>query len=124
MLPFCTKCGEFFYPPQPRCARCLDGSVDWRQSCGTGTVWSWAHVRHPFTPGLPVPYVVAEVEMDDQPGLLIDSTLIDVADEQIHLGMPVTVTFLDDEQGFTVHAFRPAEPAGSGNFIDTTAART
>jgi uncharacterized protein len=113
-LPFCPECQAFFYPPQPRCARCLTGDIQWRSCTGLGTLRSWAVVRHPFTPGIPLPYVVAEIELDVQPGLVIDSTLTSPQDQSLQLGMPVTVTFIDDPRGFTVHAFRPVQPGEPG----------
>jgi uncharacterized OB-fold protein len=71
---------------------------------------SWAVVRHPFTPGLPLPYTVAEIELDDQPGLVIDSTLTGADDQELRVGLPVTVAFIDDPGRFSVHTFRPAQP--------------
>lgn len=108
-LPFCPSCGVLFYPPQPRCARCLTDAIEWRTCPGRGVLHSWAVVRHPFTPGIPLPYTVAEIELDDQPGLVIDSMLTGTEDLPLRIGMPVTVAFIDDPRGFTVHAFRPQQ---------------
>jgi hypothetical protein len=97
--------------------------VSWRECPGRGTLWSWATARRGFAPGLGVPYTVVQVELDVQPGLLLDSTLAApvlaapvLADPvataaggtPLRLGLPVSVVYLDDPRGFTVHAFRPA----------------
>jgi hypothetical protein len=109
VLPFCADCARFRYPPLPRCPRCL-GPADWRECPGTGTLWSWATAHRPFAPGLPVPYTVVQVNLDAQPGLLVDSALAPgfPPGTPLRTGMPVTAVYLDDPRGFTVHAFRPA----------------
>ena len=108
LLPYCADCAAFRYPPAPRCPRCLSSPVSWRECAGSGTLWSWATVHRPFAPGLGVPYTVVQVELDAQPGLLLDSTLAAADGLPLRLGMPVTAVYVDDPRGFTVHAFRPA----------------
>jgi uncharacterized protein len=113
MLPYCADCAgadcaAFWYPPAPRCPRCLRAPVSWRECAGTGTLWSWATVRRPFAPGLAVPYTVVQVELDAQPGLLLDSTLAAADGTPLRIGLPVRAVYLDDPRGFTVHAFQPA----------------
>lgn len=106
-LPYCPGCAVFFHPSLPRCARCLGDEAVWRDCGGGGRVRSWAVVRHPFTSGLDVPYVVAGIELDDQRGLFVDSTLTGAEECGIVSGLPVTMDFVDDPRGFTVHTFRP-----------------
>jgi uncharacterized OB-fold protein len=109
VLPYCADCAAFWYPPAPRCPRCLSAAVSWRECTGSGTLWSWATARRAFAPGLGVPYTVVQVELDVQPGLLVDSTLAATdPGTPLCLGLPVTAVYLDDPRGFTVHAFRPA----------------
>jgi uncharacterized OB-fold protein len=86
--------------------------VSWREVAGTGTLWAWATARRGFAPGLEVPYTVVQVELDAQPGLLIDSALdatvpTGEGGTPLRLGLRVTAVYLDDPRGFTVHAFRP-----------------
>ncbi len=113
VLPYCAGCAAFWYPPAPRCPRCLSPAGSWRECGDSGTLWSWATATRPFAPGLAVPYTVVQVELDVQPGLLIDSTLAAADDgPPLRLGLPVTAVYLDDPRGFTVHAFRPVgEPS-------------
>jgi len=108
VLPYCAECAAFRYPPGPRCPRCLSAVVSWRECPGGGTLWSWATARRAFAPGLGVPYTVVQVELDVQPGLLVDSTLAAAGDTPLRLGLPLSAVYLDDPRGFTVHAFRPA----------------
>ena len=106
VLPHCPDCAAYWYPPAPRCRRCLGPAVSWRECPGRGTLWSWASAKRAFAPGLGVPYTVVQVELDAQPGLLIDSTLDAGDGSPPRLGLPVTAVYLDDPRGFTVHAFR------------------
>lgn len=113
VLPYCADCAAYRYPPAPRCPRCLT-AMNWRECPDTGTLWSWATARRAFAPGHGVPYTVIQVELDAQPGLLIDSTLADEGSTPqrggigLRVGLPVTAVYIDDPRGFTVHAFAPA----------------
>ena len=114
ILPYCAHCAAFRYPPAPRCPRCLSTDVSWRECPGAGTLWSWATAMRPFASGLAVPYTVVQVELDAQPGLLVDSTLaahVGAGQPPLRLGLPVTAVYVDDPRGFTVHAFRPTPGA-------------
>jgi uncharacterized OB-fold protein len=123
MLPYCAGCAAYCYPPAPRCPRCLSAAVSWQEVPGLGTLHAWATARLPFAPGLGAPYTVVQVALDVQPGLLLDSTLVEqppaapargervLASDTappLRLGLPVTAVYLDDPRGFTVHAFTPA----------------
>lgn len=46
-----------------------------------------------WSPELEVPYVLAYVELDDQPDVRLTTRLIDCAPEDVRVGMPVEVTF-------------------------------
>jgi len=112
-LPYCDGCAAYWYPPAPRCPRCLDAAVTWRECPGRGALWSWATARRPFAHGLGLPYTVVQVELDAQPGLLLDSTLAGgdpaaAGGPPLRVGLPVSAVYLDDPRGFTVHAFQPA----------------
>lgn len=113
MLPYCPDCAVFRYPPAPRCPGCLTAGLTWREIPGRGTLRAWATARRPFAPGLRVPYTVLQVELDAQPGLMLDSTLAGAGDTPLRPGLPVTTVYLDDPRGFTVHAFTPAGEAHS-----------
>ena len=58
---------------------------------GRGTVWSFTVNRYQWTTELEPPYVIAQVELDEQPELLVLTAIVDDAD--VRIGMPVTVRF-------------------------------
>jgi uncharacterized OB-fold protein len=57
-------------------------------------------------PGLEVPFVLAVIELDEQPGLRLVSTLVDCAPEDVEIGMPAEVTFVARGEAF-IPLFRP-----------------
>jgi len=52
-----------------------------------------------------VPYIVADVEMIEQPGLRIVAQMRGVTPEQMVIEMPVTVSFEDRESNFSLPVF-------------------
>ena len=76
---------------------------------GHGSVFTFTVNRHVFNPAVPVPYVIAIVELVEQVGLRMTSNLIDCDVDEVYIGLPVVVTF---EQAGTawVPLFRP-DPA-------------
>ena len=53
--------------------------MEWEESVGTGTVYSWVEVVHPAHPALREfgPYMVALVELDDMPEIKLMGTVVD-----------------------------------------------
>lgn len=64
----CQQCGLYMHPPLERCRAC-NGAVGIEPVSGDGTVVSWILVRQPTVPGRMPPYLVATVELAEQPGL-------------------------------------------------------
>ena len=53
---------------------------------------SWT-VNHQPWDGDPTPYVVALVELPEQPGLRLTTNIVGCAPEAVHIGLPVRVVF-------------------------------
>lgn len=105
-LPRCGRCACLAYPPGPRCPRCRTLLTDWVTLSGQGTLHSWTVVHAPLVPGLAVPYVLGEVELAEQPDLVLVTELVDADPRTLALGLPVTVTWLDLDDEVTVPQFR------------------
>lgn len=103
----CSDCGHVRFPPSLLCARCLSEQSEWVQLGGRGKVYSWIIVhqsQHPaFAPD--TPYNVAIVELDEGPRL--HTNLVDCANDDIHIGMPVEVVFDKVADDATLVKFRP-----------------
>ncbi|CAN7760049.1 Zn-ribbon domain-containing OB-fold protein [Pseudorhodoferax sp. LjRoot39] len=89
----CTACTRFFHPPAPACPRCGSADVGPRAVSGRGKVATYTVNQQVWTPDLADPYVVAIVELAEQPGLRFVSNVIGCAPAQVHIGMPVQVCF-------------------------------
>ena len=50
ILPKCTTCGTYRFPPGPFCWNCRAQEVEWVEHDGTGTIYSFTIVRHPVIP--------------------------------------------------------------------------
>ena len=87
----CQACGYWLHPPLPLCPHCQSREIRAEAVSGTGIVWSYTVNRYPWSPALEPPYVVAEVELDEQPGLRLLTAIVDCDD--VTIGLPVSVRF-------------------------------
>jgi len=67
-------------------------------------VWSFTVNRYQWTPELQPPYVLAEVELEEQVGLRLLSAIVDC--RKVTIGMPVHVRFERAGEGW-VPVFAP-----------------
>jgi uncharacterized OB-fold protein len=106
-IAHCANCGYYLHPPTPRCPKCWSEDVAPSAVSGRGSVYSYTINRQQWMPDLEVPFVLAVVELDEQPGLRLITTLVDCGPEAVEIGMPVEVTFVARGEAF-VPLFRPA----------------
>jgi hypothetical protein len=109
MLQRCAACGHLLYPPDLMCPVCFSTDLSYVELSGRGTLYSYGIVRQPFHVSFvaDVPYVVAYVELDEQPDLRLVSMLIDADPADVKIGIPVEVVF-EDRGDQTVPLFKPA----------------
>jgi uncharacterized protein len=88
----CQRCRRWLQPPLERCPKCW-GETAYEPVAGTGEVFTFIVVRQPAIPGFrdQLPYVVALIELDEQPGLRLPGQLVGVAPEGAKVGQRVTV---------------------------------
>ena len=103
----CAGCGYYLHPPTPRCPKCWSEDVAPSAVSGRGRVYSYTINRRAWVPDLEVPFVLAAIELDEQPGLRLITTLVDCAPEDVEIGMHAEVTFVARGEAF-VPLFRPA----------------
>jgi len=65
-------------------------------------------VARALFPGMPVPYNVVRVELEEQKGLLILGNLIDCQPDEISIDMPVKAAFEDVSPEITMYYFERA----------------
>ncbi len=112
----CQVCRTWLQPPMERCRVC-GGPTAYEQVTGDGTIYSFIVVNRPSTSGYAeqVPYAVALVELDEQPGLRLSARLVGVDPHgpEVAIGTRVRAEIVGVPGGpFHVPVFRPRGAAG------------
>lgn len=102
----CGSCGSHVFIPRPVCTSCLSTELEWVESSGRGTLYSYTTVHRPQRPEFEVPYTVVIVELEE--GFHMLSNLIDAPTGGIEIGMPLEVCFREMTEEITLPLFRPA----------------
>lgn len=97
MITHCDACDHAIHPPEVCCPKCLSREVSARAAAGTGVVHSYTVNYQPWLPGLPVPYVLATVDLDGEPGVRVTAELVDIDPASAAIGDRVRVGFLHAE---------------------------
>ncbi|MBC8187396.1 MAG: OB-fold domain-containing protein [Proteobacteria bacterium] len=96
MILRCQACEIWVHPTTSTCPKGHEALVP-TQASGRGLIWTYTVNRHPFHPSVPVPYIVAIVELAEQANLRIVANIIGCRPEDMSVGMSVRVSF--EEQG-------------------------
>lgn len=104
-LPRCTACGRWIFPPRRSCPAC-GGAAEYAPVSGKGRVFTFTVNHHVFNPDVPVPYVIAIVELVEQDGLRFTTNIVNCPPEAVEIGMPVRVLFEPQGEVF-VPIFEP-----------------
>jgi uncharacterized OB-fold protein len=100
----CGDCGTYVFIPQPCCSECLGEKLEWVESSGRGTLYSYTTVHRPQQPTFQVPYTVVIVELEE--GWYMLSNLIGVEPGEIEIGSPLEVFFEKRSDEITLPLFR------------------
>jgi acetyl-CoA acetyltransferase/uncharacterized OB-fold protein len=104
----CQACSSFIHPPQPACRYCRGNSLAPAEVSGYATLIGFT-VSHRFThPGLPSPYVVAHVALEEDPRVRLVSNAVECSPEDLSLGMRMEVVF-EQAGDVWLPLFRPAQ---------------
>jgi uncharacterized OB-fold protein len=106
-IPRCGTCGTLALPPDVVCTACgsTDPDYEFTPVSGRGVIRSWTVVRQSFLPGFDVPFVLVDVELEEQADLRVIGRLLDGVDAQLRLGAPVRAAFEDLAAGIAVPAW-------------------
>jgi acetyl-CoA acetyltransferase/uncharacterized OB-fold protein len=96
-LQECADCTALIHPPAPVCRYCRSHNLGVRAVSGRATLAGFT-VNHRFSlPGLPAPYVVAQVAIAEDPRVRLTTNIVECDPEQLELGQQVEVVFEQDE---------------------------
>ena len=114
LITRCAQCAMWVDPPAADCPVCGNALAPEPVS-GRGTVFTYTVNYQPFNPSVPVPYVIAIVQLDEQPELRIAANIVDCEPDSVCIGLPVAVRFERhdiDNEGVFVPVFAPRSRQG------------
>jgi uncharacterized protein len=100
MLRRCQACGTYMWPVggirtplRPRCVQCFSGDLRWAPSTGKGSLYSFALMHQVYHPAFAaeIPYNISIIELEE--GVRMMCTVVDCANDELQIGMPVEVIF-------------------------------
>lgn len=100
----CSDCGEYIYYPRVLCNHCGSAKLAWEQATGKGTVYSTSIVRQKPEHG--PDYNITLVDLEEGPRMM--TRIVDMAPEDIRIGMPVAAA-VGDIDGQPAVVFRAAD---------------
>jgi len=103
----CGACRSYVHPPAPLCPDCLSRDLAPSAVSGRARLLTWTVNHHPWIPGFEPPYVIAIVEIEEQPGLRVTTNLVNVTPEELCKDLPVRVLFEEREDGIFIPLFEP-----------------
>jgi uncharacterized OB-fold protein len=108
LIRSCRDCGDVHHYPRPFCPNCWSESVDWMETSGRGTLYTWSTV---FMNGVPpfserLPYVAAVVDLEEGPRIM--TNIIGCEPDVLSIGMSLTVDFQTLTDEIQAPVFRPA----------------
>ncbi len=104
----CNDCRLWQHPPLERCLSC-GGITSFEPISGNGEVFSFIKVNRASVPGFTelLPYAIAMIELDEQPGLRMVSRLIGIDANEVAIGQRVKAEIVDHPGGsYRVPVFR------------------
>ena len=106
----CEDCATWLHPPRPVCPSCRSMAIAPVAVSGRGTVHASTINRYQWSPLLDAPYVIAEVDLDDAPGVRLLTSIVECDIDAVAIGMAVEVCFARAGDAW-IPLFRPATGA-------------
>lgn len=106
LIQRCNACAYYIHPPTGFCPACESRDTAYVAISGRATVTSFTVNHRQWMPGLDVPYVLALVEIDEQPDVRLATNIVDCDPESVHIGMKVAVRF-EQAEDLWVPLFAP-----------------
>lgn len=93
----CTDCATWVHPPQPICPSCTGKNLETPAVSGRATVATFTVNHQEWIPGSKDRYVIAIVELEEEPSVRLTTNVVDCAPEDVRIGMPVRAVFEERE---------------------------
>ncbi len=89
----CGDCRRYLHPPAPVCGSCLSKNLGVEAVSGRARVATFTLNHKEWVPAPDHPYVIAIVEIDEDPSVRLMTNLVNCDPAAVHIGMPVEVVF-------------------------------
>ena len=111
----CSSCGELRHPPSAVCPYCR--STEWAPAevSGRGVVAGITFNEQMWIPSFPPPYLIAIVAIEEDDRIRLTTNLVNVAPDDVFVGMKVQVTFEHDDD-IWIPLFEPTGETDKGPF--------
>ncbi len=106
----CKPCGTWIHPTSPRCPACLGKDLEVAAASGRATVLTFTFNHQPWVPSSDHPYPIAIVEIEEQEGVRLMTNLVNVAPEDVAIGLLVQVVF-EPHEDVWIPLFEPTDAA-------------
>ena len=103
----CTRDGTYVHPPTPFCPTCYGKDLAVEAVSGRATVATFSVNHQPWMPGPELPYVLAIVEIDEDPRVRLTTNIVGCEPDEVTIGMPVQVTFEEHDGEVWIPLFEP-----------------
>jgi uncharacterized protein len=108
----CGDCHYYIHPPSPVCPRCLSRRVAPEAVSGRASVATYTVNYQPWIPGFDPPYVIAIVEIAEQPDVRLMTNVVECPPDAVYVGMPVEVRF-EQHDDVWIPLFAPSNVVAS-----------
>jgi uncharacterized OB-fold protein len=113
----CQACQKYIHYPKPVCRFCQSIELAGESVSGRATLYSWTiavQAFHPFWTDR-LPYTIGTVELAEQPGLMFASQIVDCAEADLCIGLPLEVVFERLTPELIVPFFKPVGANGEAS---------
>lgn len=119
MILRCDRCGFYLHWPRVICKRCQSFELTPTEVSGRGSVYTFTIAEQAFHPWFAdkLPYVIAVVELVEQPNLKLVSNIVGCAVTDVHCGLEVEATYEQRAPELTLPMFRPLANAEPGDGV-------
>lgn len=109
VLQRCAACGRLQYPPEPACAECGSGEqMGWQEVAGRGHIHEYlvTYDTRILLKQPEQPYNLAIITLDEQPDITFLSNLPGIPADELSVGAPVELIFVEAAPGRLVHEWQ------------------
>ncbi len=110
LIKRCKDCERAHYYPRTFCPYCWSTNVQWEESSGEATLYTWSVVYQNDLPPFNerVPYVAAVVDLKEGPRMM--TNIVGSNPAELRIGMDLRVCFEPVSEDFTLPLFQVVPP--------------